>query len=302
VETLRSNTFGDQNTATGANALSRNTTGNFNTANGVTALSNNSTGSGNTAVGWDALFDNTSGLENTAIGFQSLNSNTTGRRNTVLGTNAGNAVTTANNVICIGANLAGANLNNSCYISSIFGQTSSGGSAVFINANGKLGTSTSSQRFKDDIKPMEQTSEILFALKPVTFRYKKEIDSAGTSQFGLVAEEVEKVNPDLVVRDEEGKPYSVRYDQVNAMLLNEFLKAHQKMEEQGATIAKQQKQIEALTVGLQKVSAQRGTVTLLISLNRLELGAVSQRLIPTGEQSGLLMRIATTEAFRAARG
>jgi hypothetical protein len=257
VETLRSNTFGDQNTATGANALSRNTTGNFNTANGVTALSNNSTGSGNTATGWDALFDNTSGLENTAIGFQSLNSNTTGRRNTVLGTNAGGAVTTANNVICIGANLAGANLNNSCYIGSIFGQTSSGGSAVFINANGKLGTSTSSQRFKDDIKPMEQTSEILFALKPVTFRYKKEVDSAGTSQFGLVAEEVEKVNPDLVVRDEEGKPYSVRYDQVNAMLLNEFLKAHQKMEEQGATIAKQQKQIEALTVGLQKVSAQR---------------------------------------------
>jgi hypothetical protein len=103
---------------------------------------------------------------------------------------------------------------------------------------------------------MEQASEILFALKPVTFRYKKEIDSAGTSQFGLVAEEVEKVNPDLVVRDEEGKPYSVRYEQVNAMLLNEFLKAHQKLEEQGTTIAKQQKQIEALTAGLQKMSAQ----------------------------------------------
>jgi hypothetical protein len=103
---------------------------------------------------------------------------------------------------------------------------------------------------------MEQTSEALLALKPVTFRYKKEIDPAGISQFGLVAEEVEKVNPDLVVRDKEGKPYSVRYDQVNAVLLNEFLKAHQKLEEQGATIAKQQKQIEALTAGLQKVSAQ----------------------------------------------
>jgi hypothetical protein len=109
---------------------------------------------------------------------------------------------------------------------------------------------------------MEQTSEILFALKPVTFRYKKEIDSAGTSQFGLVAEEVEKVNPDLVVRDEEGKPYSVRYEQVNAMLLNEFLKAHQKMEEQGTTIAKQQKQIEALTAGLQKVSDQLAGASL----------------------------------------
>jgi hypothetical protein len=103
---------------------------------------------------------------------------------------------------------------------------------------------------------MEKTSEALLALKPVTFRYKKEIDPTGISQFGPVAEEVEKVNPDLVVRDKEGKPYSVRYDQVNAMLLNEFLKAHQKLEEQGATIAKQQKQIEALTAGLQKVSAQ----------------------------------------------
>ena len=103
---------------------------------------------------------------------------------------------------------------------------------------------------------MNKTSEAIFSLEPVTFRYKKEIDPAGTSQFGLVAEEVEKVNPDLVVRDKEGKPYTVRYDQVNAMLLNEFLKAHQKMEEQGATIAKQQKQIEALTAGLQKVSAQ----------------------------------------------
>jgi len=230
VEALRSNTFGDQNTATGANALFRNTTGNFNTADGVTALPSNTTGSGNTATGWDALFDNTTGLENTAIGFEALDSNTTGRRNTVLGVNAGHAVTTANNVICIGANVVGANANNSCYIGNIFGQTSSGGSAVFINANGKLGTSTSSRRFKDDIRPMDKASETLFVLKPVSFRYKKEIDSTGVSQFGLVAEDVAKVNPDLVVRDSEGKPYSVRYDQVNAMLLNEFLKEHGKVE------------------------------------------------------------------------
>ena len=113
-------------------------------------------------------------------------------------------------------------LRNSCYIASIFGQTSADGIAVLINANGKLGTITSSKRFKEDIKPISKTSEALLALKPVAFRYKKEIDPAGTSQLGLVAEEVEKVNPDLVVRDKEGKPYSVRYDQVNAMLLNEF--------------------------------------------------------------------------------
>ena len=126
---------------------------------------------------------------------------------------------------------------------------------------------TSSARFKDEIKAMDNVSEALFALKPVTFRYKKGIDPQGIPQLGLVAEEVEAVNPDLVVRDKEGKPYSVRYDQVNAMLLNEFLKEHRRVEEQQMTItqlkqdfqsriAHQQKQIEALTAGLQKVSAQ----------------------------------------------
>jgi uncharacterized coiled-coil protein SlyX len=192
-----------------------------------------------------------------------------------LGFGAGTGVTTANGVICIGAQ--GNNVDGSCYIGQIFGATSSGGTAVFINSNGRLGTMTSSRRFKEEIKPMESASEALFVLKPVTFRYKKAIDAQGTSQFGLVAEEVDKVNPDLVVRDKEGKPYSVRYEQVNAMLLNEFLKEHKafveeqrKVQEQGATIellksagakqeatiAKQQKQIEALAAGLQKVSTQ----------------------------------------------
>jgi endosialidase-like protein len=127
---------------------------------------------------------------------------------------------------------------------------------VFINSAGKLGTITSSQRFKEAIKPMEQASETLFALKPVSFRYKKEIDPARTSQFGLVAEDVEKVNADLVVRDKEGKPYSVRYDQVNAMLLNEFIKEHRKVRELETTVAQQQKQIDALATGLKKVSAK----------------------------------------------
>jgi hypothetical protein len=145
-------------------------------------------------------------------------------------------------------------VSNSCFIGQIFGSTISGGAAVFIDSTGKLGTMTSSWRFKKEIKPMEQTSEALFALKPVTFRYKKEIDPAGTSQFGLVAEEVDQVNPDLVVRDKDGKPYSVRYEAVNAMLLNEFLKEHRTVQEQGAMIARQQKQIEELSAGLQKVS------------------------------------------------
>jgi hypothetical protein len=253
---LTSNTTGFSNTANGSVALVGNTTGHQNTANGTSALSNNTTGNFNTATGEQALVSNTTGNGNTAAGQNALASNTTGSFCTALGENAGFNASTANNVICIGFGVGGANVSNSCYIGSIFGQTSSGGVAVFIDSAGKLGTATSSQRFKEQIKPMEQASEALFALKPVTFRYKKEIDPHSISQFGLVAEEVEKVNADLVVRDKEGKPYSVRYDQVNAMLLNEFLKAHQRMEEQGATIAQQQKQIEALTAGLQKVSAQ----------------------------------------------
>ncbi len=263
VNALRSNTDGGHNTATGAGALLSNTTGNLNTATGEGALNKNTTGSGGTAIGWDALFDNTSGNGNTAIGSDALTSNTTGRNNTVVGSNAGISLTTASNVICIGANVAGANLSNSCYIGSIFNQSSSAGAAVFINSSGKLGTLTSSRRFKHDIKPMDKASEALFALKPVSFQYKKEIDPVGTSQLGLVAEDVEKVNPDLVVHDKEGKPYSVRYDQVNAMLLNEFLKEHRaflkeqrKVQELEANAVHQQKQIEALTAGLQKVSAQ----------------------------------------------
>jgi len=171
-----------------------------------------------------------------------------------LGSGAGSNVTTADNVICIGTD--GANESNSCYVSNIFGTFSSGGTAVFINSDGRLGTVISSRGFKEEIKPMERASEALFALKPVTFHYKKEIDPAGMQQFGLVAEDVEKIDPDLVVRDKEGKPYSVRYEQVNAMLLNEFLKEHRKNEEQQATIARQQKQIEALAAGLQKVNTQ----------------------------------------------
>ncbi len=250
---LFSNTTGSLNTATGVSALAANTTGNGNTAIGADALPHNIIGAGNTAVGAFAL-SNSTGSENTAIGDEALVDNTTGGGNIVLGAFAGSGITTASNVICIGA--AGNDVDNSCYIGQIFGATSVNGVAVLVNSNGRLGTMTSSLRFKENIKPMDKDSEALFALRPVTFRYKKEIDPVGTSQLGLVAEDVEKVNPDLIVRDKEGKPYSVRYDQVNAMLLNEFLKAHQTVEELKATAAQQQKQIEALTAGLQKVSAE----------------------------------------------
>ena len=253
---LLSNTSGASNTATGESALLHNTTGTHNTAEGSGTLFHNITGTTNTAIGTDALFNNTTGNTNLAIGDSALNSNTTGSDNFGIGFNSGFAVVTANNVICIGARVAGADVSNSCYIGNIFGQTSSAGTAVFINSEGKLGTTTSSKRFKEGIKPMDKTSESLFSLKPVSFRYKKEIDPASTSQFGLVAEDVEKVNPDLVVRDKDGKPYSVRYDQVNAMLLNEFLKAHRRMEEQDRRIEGLTAQLKQQAAQIQKVSAQ----------------------------------------------
>ena len=255
-QALALTTTGFGNAATGWRALVSNTIGFHNTADGFSALLRNTVGNHNTANGDEALGSNTTGSFNTTDGAHSLENNTTGIGNTALGFGAGDNVTTANNVICIGAGVEGANESNSCFIGNVFGQTSSGGTAVFINSTGKLGTITSSRRFKEEIKPMERASEAIFALKPVTFRYQQQIDPKRIPQFGLVAEDVEKVNSDLVVRDKEGKPYSVRYDAVNAMLLNEFLNAHQKMEEQGATIARQQKQIEALTAGLQKVSDQ----------------------------------------------
>jgi hypothetical protein len=289
------NTTGHDNTAAGVNALASNTTGPTNTAMGVGALSSNTFGGGSTAVGYQALasqtgrggstaigsnalasqtdgeantatgaaaLESTTGSGNTANGFTALR-DSTGNDNTALGAGAGGNVTTASNVICIGAGVFGANVDNSCYIGNIFGSTSANGVGVLVNSNGRLGTMTSSARYKNEIKPMAKASEALFSLTPVTFRYKKEIDSAGIQQLGLIAEDVEKVNPDLIVRDKEGKPYSVRYDQVNAMLLNEFLKEHKafveeqrKVQEQGASIARLEQQIEALTVGLQKVTAQ----------------------------------------------
>ena len=256
-----------------------NTTGHSNTANGFQALAANTTAFQNTATGLQALFSNTTGHQNTAIGYIALLNNTIGNGNIALGHEAGENLTTGSNNIVIGAGVLGVagesntiRIGNSgtqvaTFIAGISGKTASGGVAVYVNANGKLGTTVSSARFKEQIKPMDKASEAIHALKPVTFRYKEELDPEGIPQFGLVAEEVEKVNPDLIVRDNEGKPYSVRYDAVNAMLLNEFLKEHRKVEELQAVVAqqkkdseviatRQQKQIDSLTAGLQKVSAE----------------------------------------------
>jgi hypothetical protein len=255
------------NTAEGTEALLSNTTGKANTAIGVGALYKNTTGVSNTATGMAALGTNTTGFSNTAIGAKAL-LNATGDYNVALGDSAGEVLSTGNNNIDIGYNVVGAKGESNTirigntditatYVSGITGQTVVGGAAVFVDSNGKLGTMTASTRFTDEIKPMDKASEAILTLKPVTFRYTQEIDpKRSIPQFGLIAEEVEKVNPELVGRDEKGKVYSVRYDAVNAMLLNEFLKEHRKVERLETSVVRQQKQIETLTASLQKVSAQ----------------------------------------------
>ena len=264
---LFSNTIGNFNTASGHGALFANTTGNANTANGEGALVSNTTGSSNTASGAAVLVSNTTGGGNTAVGFNALFNNTTGISNTALGLAAGNAVVTATNVTCIGSDVGGADVSFTTWIGNVYGVgTISGTTApVIVSDGGQLGTVVSSKRFKKDIATMDKASELILSLRPVTFHYKS--DTKGTPQFGLIAEEVAKVNPALVLPDKQGKPYTVRYDAVNAMLLNEFLKEHRKVEQLEATVAQQrkdfqagmaqqEKQIEALTSGLQKVSAQ----------------------------------------------
>jgi hypothetical protein len=279
VSALAVNSNGSGNTANGSRALFNNSTGNSNTAAGSQALDNNFDGNDNTAIGYQALFNNTTGVGNTAIGYQALFNSTTGIVNTALGIQAGTGVTTANGVICIGSN--GQNVSNSCFIGNIRGVTTAQPDAipVVIDSLGQLGTQSSSRRFKNEIQPMGKASEAILAFNPVTFHYKS--DQSGTPQFGLIAEEVAGVNPDLVVRDKNGEIYTVRYDAVNAMLLNEFLKEHRKVKQQQndiekheatiaelkSTVAKQERrlhsklaeqtaQIEALASGVQKVTAQ----------------------------------------------
>jgi hypothetical protein len=255
VQTLSSNTTGSNNTASGYQALNFNTIGAFNTATGVQALIDNINGNFNTATGYGALFHNTQGGTNTATGVQALNNNTNGSNNTATGYQAGFNIT-GNRNVCIGAGVSGAaGVDDTTLIRNVYASLASG-RAVYVNSDNKIGTLSSSVRYKEEVKPMDKASETLFALKPVTFRYKKAVDPSQALSFGLIAEEVAQVNPALITRDEQGKPQTVHYEMVNAMLLNEFLKEHRKNEEQEVTIARQQKQIDALTTGLQNVSAQ----------------------------------------------
>ena len=274
---LMSNTMGWQNTAVGLIALEGNTTGSANTAIGSLALTSNSIGNGNTAIGEEALFLHTAGNNNTAIGLGALYLDTTGNNNIAVGFEAGfNLTTGRNNIDIFDKGVAGesntirigtARTQTNAYVAGISGATVPTGVPVIVDTTGHLGTTTSSARFKEAINPMDKASEAILALKPVSFRYKRQLDPEGIPQFGLVAEDVEKVNPDLVARDEQGKPYTVRYEAVNAMLLNEFLKEHKafveqqrKVQELEVKLAKQEKdftaRLQEQDAKIQQVSAQ----------------------------------------------
>jgi trimeric autotransporter adhesin len=286
-QALFSNTGGSFNTSTGVESLYSNTTGSSNTATGFQALYLNN-GGGNTATGIFAMYSNTTGLDNCAFGVRALNNNTTGNNNTAVGTLALVSNTVGDNNIALGY-FAGSHITTgghnieignrglaadsrtirigrqgtqtATFIAGISGATVADGVGVVIDSNGHLGTITSSARYKEAIAPMDKASESILSLKPVSFRYRKELDPRGIAQFGLVAEEVEKVNPDLVARDNEGKPYSVRYEAVNAMLLNEFLKEHRRNEAQ-------QKQIEALTAMVKEQATQIQKVSAQLEVNK----------------------------------
>jgi hypothetical protein len=285
---LRSNTNGDFNTAIGAGALLNNANASENTATGAGALLNTaapfvSAGNRNTADGAFALLYNTTGSSNTGIGDRALINNSTGNNNIALGDSAGSAVTTANNVICIGT--AGPNISNSCYIAGIYPNLqppAENVANVTINSSGRLGRgNVSSRRYKHDIHPIDKASEAIYTLKPVSFRYNKQYDTKQTIAFGLIAEEVAEVNPDLVGRNDKGQPEWVRYEQINAMLLNEFLKEHRKVQEQEATIAdlkssmaQQQMEMETVIARLKEQNSKIQRVSDQIDMSRARLQVV----------------------------
>jgi len=287
------NNIGSDNTAVGYKALVRNTTGSGNVAIGFTALQSNTTAGvtttdgtsvavgyqalnsntvqDNNAVGHQALLNNTTGLYNNAFGWHALINNVTGTDNTAIGDAAGSAITGFGNV-CIGASVTGVSGENDTTRIRNIGNTFQN-SAIYVTLDSVGGTrlgyvNLSSRRYKDDIKPMDKTSEAILALKPVSFRYKKEFDPSHGPGYGLIAEEVEKINPDLVSHNDKGEVMTVRYDAVNAMLLNEFLKEHKKVEKQQASIAELKKEIGTLVATLKEQATQIQKVSAQVEMSK----------------------------------
>ena len=273
------NTTGSQNTAVGAAGLLNNDNGAWNSALGSEALTSNTTGDRNTAIGFQALVGNTTGSFNTASGVEALSFNTTGNFNIALGVAAGSNVTAANNVICIGS--GGSDVSDTTWISNIYGVTTQSATTlpVLISNSGQLGTASSSRRFKKEVKPMENASEAILALKPVTFHYKS--DQSNTPQFGLIAEEVAEINSDLVVRDDKGKIYTVRYEAVNAMLLNEFLKEHRKVKEQQGTIGQLKSNAAKQEATISDLKKDMGVLTAQLKEQAAQIQKVSVQVQAT---------------------
>ena len=268
---LENNADGSDNNAVGSFALFANTSGFFNNAHGRSALTAN-TNSENNAFGDLAMESNTTGASNTAIGDDALRNNVDGSFNVAVGDEAGTGLgASVNN--CIAINVPGAGpfavLDNTCFIGSIFDQPVSDvgtQEAVFVDQFNVVGITASSRRFKHDIQPMDKASEAILALKPVTFKYNA--DKNGRTQYGLIAEEVATVNPDLVVQHKDGEISTVRYEQVNAMLLNEFLKEHKKVQSLETTVAQQAKGMDVLTAQLKEQAAQIQKVSAQLEVNK----------------------------------
>ena len=261
----------DFNNAHGRNCLFNNIDGDENDAFGDDSMESNTTGSENTAMGDDSLDSNTTGNDNTAVGKEAANSIIDGHDNVAIGHNAGIGIVHSSNIIAIGTEAAGifADDGPTCFIGSIFGEpTGDTGSttAVFIDSNNNLGTVSSSRRYKHDIKPMDKASDVILALKPVTFKYNSDVK--GTPCFGLIAEDVAEVDRDLVVRDKNGEVKTVRYEQINAMLLNEFLKEHKKVEEQQASIGQLKSDMQTMVAQLKEQAAQIQKVSARLEVNK----------------------------------
>jgi hypothetical protein len=272
TDALHASVVGGNNTGIGVSALSNNIQSQNNTAVGKEALLSHTGGNGNTAIGLGALFSNTTGGGNTAVGIGALANHTVGSNNIALGTQAGLNITSGDNNIFIGhagvdgqnntINIGTAGTHSAVFINGIFGASTISGIPVYIDAFSQLGTVSSSRRFKEEIKPMDTASEAILALKPVMFQYKG--DKSDAPQFGLIAEDVAAVDPDLIVRDNDGEIYTVRYDAVNAMLLNEFLKEH-------STVQELKKEVAALTATVKQQAEQLEKVSASIQMGKLGL-------------------------------
>jgi len=259
------------NNAHGRLALTANVDGFENDAFGDEALVSNVSGNENTAVGDDALFACVSGSGNIAMGDEAGDTIVDGSDNVCLGHNAGIGIVHSSNIIAIGVEATGqfADSGPTCFIGSIDAEpTSDAGStvAVLIDSNNNLGTTVSSRRYKHDIQPMDKASEVILTLKPVTFHYNS--DQKNTPCFGLIAEDVAQVDRDLVVRDKNGQPQTVRYEQINAMLLNEFLKEHKRVEQQQTSISQLKSEMQTMVAQLKEQAAQIQKVSAQVQMNK----------------------------------